>query len=148
MLTIQYPEPDFRTREENGRGYIFDELRRKWLLLTPEEWVRQNFIRYLIRVMEYPATMLAQEKKLMLGDLPKRFDLLVYDAGHQPWMMVECKASTVPLTDKVLHQLLRYHISIPVSYMVITNGANSYAWEKKEGSLVMLERLPGWTFNS
>lgn len=144
MLMIQYPEPDFRTREENGKGYIFDDLRRKWLPLTPEEWVRRNFIRYLVRVMDYPPAMIAQEKQLMLGELPKRFDLLVYDPLHQPWMMVECKASTVPLTEKVLHQLLRYHISIPVSFLVITNGANSFAWEKKEGRLLSLGALPVW----
>jgi hypothetical protein len=144
MLIIQYPEPGFRLKEEGGRSFIFDELRKKWLLLTPEEWVRQNFISYLVRVRQYPATMIAQEKMLELGELKKRFDILVYDPVHQPWMMIECKASTVPLNEKVLHQLLRYHISIPVGFLVITNGVSAYAWEKREGQLATLDELPRW----
>ena len=144
MLLIQYPPPEFRVRDDKDRSFIFDDLRRKWLLLTPEEWVRQNFIRYLVQVKQYPATLVAQEKMLKLGDLSKRFDILVYDREHQPWMMIECKASTVPLNDKVLHQLLRYHISIPVGYLVISNGATSFGWEKKDGQLVPLMELPDW----
>ncbi|RYY62681.1 MAG: type I restriction enzyme HsdR N-terminal domain-containing protein [Chitinophagaceae bacterium] len=144
MLLIQYPEPGFRIREENGRSFIFDDLRKKWLLLTPEEWVRRNLINYLVKVKQYPATLVAQEKMLKLGELNKRFDILVYDEQHRPWMMVECKASTVPLNEKVLQQLLRYHISIPVGYLVIGNGPSTYAWEKKEGRLVPLDQLPDW----
>ncbi|MET0634925.1 MAG: type I restriction enzyme HsdR N-terminal domain-containing protein [Chitinophagaceae bacterium] len=145
MLFIQYPEPRFRMRELDGQGYIFDGLRKKWLLLTPEEWVRQNFINYLVQVKKYPATLIAQEKMLELGELKKRFDILVYDAAHRPWMMIECKAPTVPLNENVLHQLLRYHISIPVGYLIITNGTSGYGWEKSNGSLVQLSDLPEWT---
>ena len=144
MLLIQYPAPGFSMREEDGKSYIFDKLRKKWLLLTPEEWVRQNFVNYLVNVSNYPAAVIAQEKMLMLGDMKKRFDVLVYNNNHQPWMMIECKAPTVPLNDKVLHQLLRYNISIPVAYLVITNGSSSFAWEKKDGALTQLAELPAW----
>ena len=148
MLLIEYPEPRFRVREQDGRSFIFDSLRKKWLLLTPEEWVRQNFINYLVAVKKYPVAVIAQEKMFALGDLNKRFDILIYDATHKPWMMIECKAPTIPLNEKVLQQLLRYHVSIPVPYLVVTNGATGYGWLKEADStmnrLIELEELPDW----
>ena len=142
MVVINYPEPGFRIRKEGEKEYIFDTLRKKWLLLTPEEWVRQNFVQYLLQVRHYPATLVAIEKELVLGDLKKRFDILVYDADHQPWMMVECKAGSVKLDEAVLQQVLRYNISVPVNYLVITNGNLTYGWEKKDNNLVLISELP------
>jgi hypothetical protein len=126
MLTIQYPEPDFQIKKDEDKDIIFDSLRKKWLSLTPEEWVRQNFVHYLIKVKKYPATLIAIEKMIMLGELKKRFDILVYDTNHQPWMMIECKSPSVQLDETVLQQLLRYHISVPTGFLVITNGEYSY----------------------
>ncbi len=147
MVTIHYPEPDFRIKKENDREVIFDTLRKKWVVLTPEEWVRQNFIRYLTGEKKYPSALIAVEKEIALGELKKRFDILVYDNNHQPWMMVECKAMEVPLDEKVFEQLLRYHISVPVQYLVITNGSHCYAWEKKEGRMELLDTIPGFYFD-
>jgi hypothetical protein len=144
MLPIQYPEPAFRVKKEQGKTFIFDPLRKKWLLLTPEEWVRQNFVQYLVQVKKYPADLIAQEKVIRLGELKKRFDILIYDTHHQPWMMIECKSPEIELTEAVLHQLLRYHISIPVGLLVITNGKLSYGWEKKDGNLQMIPEVPVW----
>lgn len=144
MVTINYPEPDFQIKKENDREVIFDTLRKKWVALTPEEWVRQNFIRYLTGEKKYPPTLIAVEKEITLGELKKRFDILVYDNNHQPWMMVECKAMEVPLDEKVLEQLLRYHVSVPVQYLVIINGSYCYAWEKKKGGIEPLDRIPGF----
>jgi hypothetical protein len=144
MLTITYPEPSFRVKKQGDKDFIFDVIRKKWLLLTPEEWVRQNFIQYLLQVKKYPATLVALEKMIVLGELKKRFDILVYDRQHRPWMMIECKSPSVALDDTVLHQLLRYHISVPAGLLVITNGEYSYAWEKREGQLHGLEGLPDW----
>lgn len=144
MLTITYPEPSFRIKKQGDKDHIFDAIRRKWLLLTPEEWVRQNFIQYLLQVKKYPATLVALEKMIVLGELKKRFDILVYDRQHRPWMMVECKSPAVTLDDTVLHQLLRYHISVPAGLLVITNGEYSHAWEKREGQLHKLATLPDW----
>jgi len=144
MLAISFPEPRFKVKKQDDKDFIFDPIRKKWLLLTPEEWVRQNFIQYLVQVKEYPVTLIALEKMILLGELKKRFDILVYDRQHRPWMMIECKAPSVPLDEKVLHQLLRYHISLPAGLLVITNGEYSYAWEKREGQLHALDRLPGW----
>jgi len=143
MVTINYPEPDFQIKKENDREFIFDTLRKKWVALTPEEWVRQNFIRYLTGEKKYPSALIAVEKEIALGELKKRCDILVYDSNHQPMMMVECKAMEVTLDEKVLEQLLRYHISVPVQYLVITNGSQCYAWKKKAGRIEPLDSIPG-----
>ena len=144
MLTIHYPDPGFSVKQEQGREFIFDPLRKKWLLLTPEEWVRQNFVNYLIKVQQYPSTLIAMEKMISLGELTKRFDILVYNVNHQPFMMVECKAPAIPLTENVLHQLLRYHISVPAGYLIITNGSRTYGWVKKNDKLEPLTEIPAW----
>ena len=142
MLTIKYPEQRFQIKTDAGKDVIFDPLRKKWLLLTPEEWVRQNFVQYLVQVKKYPATLIALEKMIGLGELKKRFDILVYDKDHLPWMMIECKAPVIKLDEIVLHQLLRYHISVPTGYLVSTNGEYSYGWEKKEQGLRLIQELP------
>jgi hypothetical protein len=141
MIKIDYPTPAFRIKKENDKEYIFDALRKKWLLLTPEEWVRQNFIQYLLQVKKYPSTLIAVEKEISLGELKKRFDILVYDNNHQPWMMIECKAAEVKLDETVLQQVLRYNMSIPVEYIIITNGNATFGWERSEG-LQELAKLP------
>jgi hypothetical protein len=118
MLIIQYPEPAFRIKKEEGRELIFDRLRKKWVVLTPEEWVRQNFISYLTQTLAYPLQLI------------------------EPWMMIECKAMDIELNDAVLQQLLRYHISLPVEYLVITNGKHSFGFRKTKGQLLEIEELP------
>ena len=142
MIQIDYPGQDFRTRKEAETDFIFDELRKRWVKLTPEEWVRQNFLRYLIQIKNYPPSLIAIEKEIVLGELKKRFDILVYDLGHKPWMMVECKAMSVALSEDVLAQVLRYSISVPAPYLVITNGAYTTGWQKVE--LRLLSELPDW----
>lgn len=142
MLTINYPHPEFRIKKEGGKEFIFDMLRKKWLQLTPEEWVRQNFIQYLVKVKKYPALLIAVEKELQLGELKKRFDILVYDTNYQPWMMIECKAGEVKLDESVLQQVLRYNMSVQVEYIVITNGSLSYAWQKRDSGLDDISELP------
>lgn len=145
MIEIQYPEPVFKVRYQNGIPYIFDDIRKKWLLLQDEEWVRQNFVQYLINVMKYPSSLIALEKEIRLGPLKKRFDILVYDADHQPWMLIECKAQTVLLQDEVLNQALRYNITMPANYLVITNGKKTYGWQKTGGNLEMIDKFPAFT---
>lgn len=144
MVAINFPEPAFRMKQENSREYIFDPLRKKWLLLTPEEWVRQNFIQYLSQVKRYPSSLIALEKEIRLGELRKRFDILIYNKNHQPWMMVECKASEVKLDEAVLQQVLRYNIGVPVEYIIITNGHFTYGWQRTEGSFVALDAIPSF----
>jgi predicted type IV restriction endonuclease len=129
-------------KKENNREMIFDESRKTWLKLTPEEWVRQNFICYLVHSRKYPAALVALEKKIMVGEMMKRFDILVFGKDHKPWMMVECKSTAVPLTEDVLGQALRYNIAMPVQYLVITNGNYCMAFAKKNSELVPLEEIP------
>ena len=144
MLSLQYPPNNFRLRESEGKRQIFDAHRKKWVVFTPEEWVRQNFLQYLLQIKNYPASLIAVEKELKLGELSKRFDILVYNRRHEPWMMVECKAMEVPLTESVLQQLLRYNLSIPVTYLVITNGTGTFVFERISGRLEALADIPGW----
>jgi hypothetical protein len=144
MIKIEYPEPSFRIKKVAARESIFDPLRQQWLVLTPEEWVRQNFIQYLVQVKQFPATLIAQEKELKLGDLRKRFDILVYDNEHRPWMMVECKEMNVPITPAVFSQILRYNISIPVPYLVITNGKECMGWQRSDESFNEIAEIPSW----
>jgi len=144
MISVKYPEPTFRLKKENGGEFIFDAIRKQWLVLNDEEWVRQNFVQYLVQSLAYPAAFVALEKEIRLGELAKRFDILVYDAQHRPWMMVECKGPGIQLNDGTLQQVLRYNISIPVSYLVITNGHFTFAWEKKGIDLALIQQMPQW----
>ncbi|HMO34136.1 MAG TPA: type I restriction enzyme HsdR N-terminal domain-containing protein [Lacibacter sp.] len=144
MIRVAFPPPAFQVKTSGGRELIFDALRKQWVRLTPEEWVRQNFVQYLIQVKLYPAALIGVEKEIRLGELKKRFDLLVFDTHHQPWMLVECKAMKVPLDETVLQQVLRYHSAVEVPFLVLTNGANTYGWSKTAGRLLPLQELPAF----
>lgn len=142
MIKIAFPEPAFRTRSQPGQKELFDEIRKTWVKITPEEWVRQNFIQWLVQVMKYPSAMMSVEKELTLGELKKRFDILVFNSNHQPWMMIECKAPEVELSENTIMQILRYNMSIPVSYLVITNGHYCYAASIIDGKAAWINELP------
>ena len=142
MIRIEYPEYPFRIKTDADKELIFDPLRKAWVRLTPEEWVRQNFIQYLLQVKNYPSALIAIEKEIKLGELKKRFDILVYNNQHQPWLMIECKGMDIALTDDTLQQVLRYNIAVPVQFLVITNGSYCAGYEKKGASLSALDDLP------
>jgi len=143
MVVINYPEPVFRVRKQNGTEEVFDPLRKKWIVLTPEEWVRLNFIQFLLEVKKYPVSLIAIEKEIKLGELKKRFDILVYNSKHEPWLMVECKAMDVQLNEGVLQQLLRYNMGLQVPFIIITNGNYTMGWKKGETGLHEINELPG-----
>lgn len=146
MIKIYYPSYPFKIREpEKKKEEIWDELRKLWVRLTPEEWVRQNFIQYLLVVKNYPATYIAVERRMKLGDLNKRFDLLVFDNAAQPWMLVECKAMEEKLDSRVLWQVLRYNMATPVRYIVITNGGECHAFVRGETDFLELSALPAYS---
>ena len=144
MIPVNYPTPEFRTEQREGKKFIFDNIRRRWVVLTEEEWVRQNFIQFLVRELNYPEAMIAVEKEIQLGELKKRFDILIYNKNHLPWMLIECKAGNVKLDGDVLQQLLRYHITVPASFLVITNGHYNFGWEKSGGGLKEIDKMPVW----
>ena len=142
MIKIEYPHYQFNTKNEHGIEFIFDAFRKRWLMLTPEEWVRQNILQYITQIKRYPSSLIAIEKEFFLGELKKRCDIVVYDRNALPWMIIECKEMNIPLNNKVLDQLLRYHIAIPAKYLVITNGKYCFGFEKREGSFYEIDGLP------
>ena len=144
MIAVNFPEPVFRLKKEKNVEFIFDAIRKQWLVLNEEEWVRQNFVQYLIQTLHYPAAFIALEKEIMLGELKKRFDILVYDKDHRPWMMIECKATVINLNDAALQQVLRYNISVPVQFLIITNGHYTFGWERAGGELNIIQQMPLW----
>lgn len=144
-IFVNYPQHQHKIRElERKKEEIWDDVRRIWVSLTPEEWVRQNFLQFLIQVQKYPASYVSIEKKIQLGDVKKRFDILVYNKAVVPWLMVECKATDVQLDKKVLNQVLNYNMAVPVPYLIITNGHYCYGYRRDENNINLqpLEVLP------
>lgn len=129
MLPLNFPQPDFSVRKNNEQPQIFDRLRKLWVKLTPEEWVRQNVLQMMLEELNFPSSYISVEKEIQVGQLKKRFDLLIYDASHQPWMLVECKAPEVALSQKTAEQMLNYQQVLQTKYMVITNGNTAMGWE-------------------
>jgi len=146
MIKIYYPSHPFKIREpEKKKEEIWDELRKQWVRLTPEEWVRQNFIQYLLQVKNYPASYIAVERRMKLGELNKRFDLMIFDNGAQPWMLVECKAMEERLDSRVLWQVLRYNMATPVKYIVVTNGGQCHAFVRGLTDFEDIAALPAYS---
>jgi len=144
MIKIDYPPYQPKIKKELDKEFIFDEVRKQWTILSPEEWIRQNFLQYLIQIKKYPSSLISVEKELKLGELKKRTDAIVYNKNSEPWLMIECKAMTEPLNEKVLQQILRYHITIPVPFLVITNGSFCFGFEKVNGNFVEIDELPAF----
>lgn len=142
MLKIEFESYQFTIEKRKGIQYIFDPVRKRRIILTPEEWVRQNFLQYLLQHMKYPAALIAIEKEFLLGDLSKRGDLVIYDRASLPWMIVECKQMNEALSEKTIKQVLIYHISLPAKYLVITNGSYTAGFIKQEGRFQPIEELP------
>ena len=148
MIKIEYPPYQPKIKKEtdpqgsSNKEFIFDEFRKRWVILTPEEWVRQNFLQYLTQTKKYPASLIAIEKEIKLGELKKRFDIVVYDANTKPWMIIECKEMNVALDKTVLNQVLRYNISLNVPYLVITNGSYCMALLINHNAMTEIDTLP------
>lgn len=143
MIKISYPSYPFKIETREDKEYIFDPLRKKWVRLTPEEWVRQNFLQYLLQVMHYPASLIAIEKEIQIGDLKKRFDILVYKNDH-PWLLIECKEMNVPINESVMQQLLRYQITVQADYLIVTNGNETRGIGKENNKFTTLNTIPSY----
>lgn len=122
MEQLNLPEYIFTIRSQEQRKYIFDTIRRKYVLLTPEEWVRQNFIRYLTEEKEFPEGLISIEKEFKLNKLSKRYDAVVFNKKGIPVLLIECKAPSVTINQKVFDQIARYNIEFKVPYLLVTNG--------------------------
>lgn len=145
MIRIDFPAEQPRLRQTGIAKEIFDTVRKKWLVLTPEEWVRQNILLFLLIKMKYPASLIAVEKEVKLGELKKRCDIVVYSKNATPWMIIECKEMNVPLSEKTLDQILRYHISLPAKFLIISNGSFCFGFEKKGKHFVETDYFPEYS---
>ena len=141
MIIVAYPPPNFEIKKLNNTDFLFDKYRKKWVVLTPEEWVRQNFLAYLIQQLNYPASLMAIEKEFTINNTKKRADIVCYKHS-KPFMIVECKEMNVPITPQVLQQALQYNMALQVRYIVLTNGNNTYAWMIENEVITELNELP------
>ena len=114
-----------RTRLFNGKEQIFCEWRQRWVRLTPEEWVRQQLLHRMVSELGYPASLIAVEKAISVGEAKKRCDAVVYDSAMQALVLIECKAETVPLTQKTLDQAITYNRKLNVPYLLLYNGVQT-----------------------
>ena len=143
MIKIEFPKQQVTLRQRKGLNEVFDVIRKKWLQLSPEEWVRQNMIHYLFS-KQYPASLIAVEKEIKLGELYKRCDLVIYSRNSKPFMIIECKEMKVPLSAKTLDQILRYHITLPAKYLIITNGSYCFGFKKTGNRFLEINEFPDY----
>ncbi|RUT73251.1 type I restriction enzyme HsdR N-terminal domain-containing protein [Ancylomarina longa] len=129
MENLNLPTYSFKIKSDLQRKLIFDSIRKKYVVLTPEEWVRQNFIRFLVEEKSYPESLIAIEKKVDVNLLPQRSDIVLYNQNANPIMIVECKAFRVKITQDVFNQIARYNMKLKVPYLVVTNGLHHYCCE-------------------
>ena len=124
MIELNLPAFDFKIKSDGQSKQIFDELRKKYVALTPEEWVRQHFIMFLINEKKYPASLFAVEKQHTLNDMQKRTDLIIYTRDLKPWMLCEFKAYDVEITQEVFYQAARYNLKFDTQYIVYSPEAS------------------------
>ena len=127
MLALNLPQADLKLSQHDGQTYVFDTLRRRTVKLTPEEWVRQHFVHFLMEHKGYPMGLLANEVALSLNGTTKRCDTVLYDQHAHPLMIVEYKAPQIQLTQRVFDQISRYNIVMRVPYLIVSNGIKHYA---------------------
>lgn len=132
-------------KEVEGTMHLYDAIRRTYVVLQPEELVRQMLCLYLIEDIGYPASRFRLEKGTVTNDKKGRYDILIYDQNVTPWMLIECKSHRVPLTQSVVDQLSGYNHSIGAPYMVVCNGINTMCYTEYKGKYVQLQSLPNYS---
>lgn len=148
MWQLNLPAYNFRIIKKNEKPFIFDDLRKKFVALTPEEWVRQHFIRFLINVKHYPASLIAIEKQLVINGLKKRCDAVVYSRNAEPLMIIEFKATTVSIAQQTFDQAAVYNSKLKVDYFIISNGLKHYCCRLDKNVLQynFLDDIPDFDF--
>jgi hypothetical protein len=126
MQKLNFPEYEFRFKSKENKRLIFDEIRKKFIILTPEEWVRQHVIRYLVLDKNYPASHLSVEKQLKLHDTVKRYDIVVYNRDGGIELIVECKAPSIKISQDTFDQIARYNFVLNANLLMVTNGLEHY----------------------
>ena len=144
MVPLNLPSYDYKLQKAEGKIWIFDILRKKYVVLTPEEWVRQHFLNYVIDALKYPKTLIKIEGGLTYNQLQKRSDLVVFNRDGKPWMVIECKSTDVMLSNQTLTQASVYNATLKAKYLVVTNGLSHFYFETdwSSGKITALEQMP------
>ena len=144
MQPLNFPEYQFRFKNSENKVAIFDEIRKKFLILTPEEWVRQNVVKYLIEEKNYPKSIINVEKNLKINGLTKRYDVVVFNTDGSILILVECKAPEIKISQATFDQIARYNLTLKAEYLMVTNGLKHYFCKVdfKNEKYQFLENLP------
>jgi hypothetical protein len=149
MIHLNFPAYEFQIVEKDGKRSVFDPVRKKYVALTPEEWVRQHVIRYLSEEKKVPLSLIRVEAEIQLFKTRKRFDIAVYDRNGNAIMVVECKAPSVQLSQDVLDQAVRYNMTLKVGLLLLTNGLQHIVCRvnPQDNSVHMVSELPDYPFS-
>lgn len=144
MSGLNFPEYEFRMRDSAGAKEIFDAVRKQWISLTPEEWVRQHAAMWLQQARNYPASLMAIEKQIKVNGLQRRCDIVCYDNQGRPLVIVECKSPDVNITQELFDQAARYNLTVGATYFLLTNGLRHFCctMNHETQSWNFLEELP------
>ena len=145
MLHLNLPAYEYKLKQSGEQTQIFDLIRRKYVALTPEEWVRQHFINYLTQHLHYPKGLISVERGVAYNTLTKRTDICVYDVNRQPLLLVECKATEVAITAEVIKQVTIYNKTLAARLVVLTNGIDHFCWQILDQSRIQpLTNIPDY----
>ena len=147
MQSLNLPPYGIKVSERNGKKYIYDSIRRKDVALTPEEWVRQHFVNFLVTVKSYPPERIANEVSINVNSTSKRCDTVVYDNYLNPLVIVEYKAPDIAVTGDVFEQISRYNLALRVPYLIVSNGLMHYCCSMNYEAMKcdFLENIPAYT---
>ena len=147
MIFLNLPSFEYKIKKENDKSYIFDSLRKRYIRLTPEEWVRQHFVAYLISHKGYPQGLIGNEITLSSNGRRRRCDTVIYDRHSQPVVIVEYKAPHIPLTQETFNQIVRYNMALKVKYLIVSNGLTHYccAIDYNQMTYQFLQEIPEYT---
>ena len=126
MQQLNFPSYNFRFKNSENKVAIFDDIRKKFIILTPEEWVRQNTIQFLLQEKNYPKSYINVEKLIKINDISKRYDIVVFQPDGTIFLLIECKAPEVIITQETFNQIARYNLTLKAQYLMVTNGLNHY----------------------
>ena len=146
MQQLNLPSYTFRFKNRENKPLIFDEARKKFVVLTPEEWVRQNCMQFLIKEQHYPLSLINVEKQIKLHDITKRYDIVVFNPDGSIHLVVECKAPGVEITQETFDQIARYNLVLNSSYLMVTNGLSHYycTMDYEKRGYHFLKELPAY----
>jgi hypothetical protein len=146
MTALNLPSYNFTFKSSENKRLIFDQLRKKYVVLTPEEWVRQHFVQYLLSEKKYPTSLVAIEKELRMNNLKKRTDILIFNKQGDPQIIVECKAPSVPITQATFDQIARYNLKLHASFLIVTNGLQHFycQMDYKNQKYIFLKDIPNY----